>query len=122
MLSIKIRSKGAVSSISIFEDGDHIKGLRIEDENNDYLVNECWSAGNGRWVMQKVPKGSEIIGIACNIKSFKSHVPHLAFLLWCPKVIYDESFQPQPSRRARRTSNKRKLKKRVSFSPSTKDN
>ena len=122
MLTIKIRSQRTISYISVYEDQyDHIKGLRMEDEYGEYFVNECWSPGNGSWVTKKVSRGSEIIGVACNLKSCPSHISHLAFLLWCPKVIYDEDFQPQPAQQPRRRSG-RKIKKRVSFSPSTKDN
>ena len=35
-------------------------------------------------------QGCELIGIQCNIDSLSYSMPVLNFMLWCPKVKYDD--------------------------------
>ena len=88
--TIKINGRRTISQISIYWFHNHINGLRIKDDKGVYLVNECWYQSSGKWETKQVPPGSEIIGLACNTTSLSFSIPHLAFLLWSPRVTYDK--------------------------------
>ena len=92
--SIRIKGRRTISQISIFWHHNHINGIRLKDDKGNYIVNECWYPSTGHWETKDVPPGSEIIGIACNTKSLSFSIPHLAFLLWMPRVAYDKHFEP----------------------------
>ena len=90
---IKVKGRRTVSQISIFWHHNHINGIRIKDDKGDYIVNECWFPSTGHWDTKQVPSGSEIIGLACNTNSLSYSIPHLAFLLWTPRVGYDKHYE-----------------------------
>ena len=62
---------------------DFLTGLRLFDEDGNYLVDYTWQRSNptGKWSdVQSVPKGQSIIGLMINMP--QQDIFRVAFLLW----------------------------------------
>ena len=63
---IKIDTSRQIRQVSMkVWNGYAIMGLRMTDEEGNYVVDLNWS-GVGAWISQDIPDGLEIIGLKCN--------------------------------------------------------
>ena len=85
-----------MSKISVLWFKNHINGLRFTDDKGKLFVNESWF-NKGDWETKDVEQGGEIIGIQCNVDSLSQSMPIINFMLWCPKMAYNESMYPIPA-------------------------
>ena len=89
-----INNRRSISKISVLWFKNHVNGLRFTDDKGINFVNEIWYEKKGDWETKEVPAGSELIGIQCNTDSLSFSMPVLNFMLWCPKVTYDDLNMP----------------------------
>ena len=106
MKSVRIDTEKTVVRIGVKMDqaGEgEIMGLKMEDAEGGFVVDEVWKEGEGSWAWQDIEDGHEVIGFHCSCKVIPDHFPRFGFLLWKPELKMPgwireddlESFQEQ---------------------------
>ena len=82
--TVNLDTSKTVRKVSIKVDEQKIGGLRLYDENNEFIMNSSWSSDRrGHWITKSIQSGLEIIGLQCNTNYMR--IMNLGFLLWRPR-------------------------------------
>merc|ERR1712187_821203 len=87
--SISIDPSKQITAVSVKADGPWMKGLRLYDENGNYILNSTWYIGNvdnqnfGEWTEPTaLPEDMSIIGLRTS--KLNKHGIAFSFSLWYP--------------------------------------
>ena len=66
-----------------------MRGLKLFDDQGNEFAWLDWCtpelSKDCSWETQRIPKGSEIIGLQCNTDLMKDCIPRFGFILWQPQ-------------------------------------